>query len=316
MNTLVELLGIDLPIIQGGMGNISNAKLSSSISNAGGLGTIGVGTLTPDDVEKMINEIQGLTNKPFAVNLPIKVTPFIHEMVELILKYKVPIVSLSAGNPAPFISKLHEHGVKVMVVIGAVNQAVKAEQAGADVIIAEGYEAAGINSPFETTTLTLIPQVVDAVKVPVIAAGGIADGRGLLAALALGAQGVQMGTRFVATQEAPFSKEYKNKIINANDHNTLIIGRSHGQIRRVLEGDYASNLLKNEGEYSNQEFAESTSEKHHLLGAIEGDDKKGFMNSGQIAGLISNEPTISELFEEIMQDCRKKLKNVVNQINL
>ncbi|MFB7303690.1 NAD(P)H-dependent flavin oxidoreductase [Heyndrickxia sporothermodurans] len=316
MNHLTQLLGIELPIIQGGMGNISNAKLSAAVSNAGGLGTMGVGTMTPEKVEKMILEIVELTNKPFAINLPINVNPHIKEMVSLIIKHKVPIVSLSAGNPAPLIPIFHDHDIKVMVVTGSVKHAKKAEMAGADIIVAEGFEAAGINSPFESTTMTLIPQIVDAVKIPVVAAGGIANGRGLLAAMALGAQGVQMGTRFVATKDAPFSQDYKKRILNANDHQTIIIGRSKGQVRRVLDGEYSSALLKNEENYSLPEYIDATSEKHHLIGAIEGNEKDGFMNSGQIAGMIHDEPTVCQLFEQMMSDCRKTLKNIESRLNI
>lgn len=314
MNYLTQLLGIELPIIQGGMGNISNAKLSAAVSNAGGLGTMGVGTMTPEKVEKMIREIGVLTNKPFAINLPINVNQHMQEMVSLIIKHKVPIVSLSAGNPAPLIPIFHHHDIKVIVVIASVKHAKKAETAGADIIVAEGFEAAGINSPFETTTMTLIPQIVDAVKIPVVAAGGIADGRGLLAAMALGAQGVQMGTRFVATKDAPFSQEYKSKLIDANDHQTLILGRSKGQVRRVLDDEYSSALLKNEKSYSLPEYMEATSEKRHLIGALEGNGTEGFMNSGQIAGMIHDEPTVSQLLEQMMSDCRKTLKNIENQL--
>lgn len=312
MNRLTKKLGIELPVIQGGMGNISNAELAAAISNAGGLGTIGVGTMNPDELEKLIQRIQHLTKKPFALNLPINVNPNIREMLDLVWKYSIPIISLSAGNPAPYIPLLHSHDVTVMVVTGSVKHAVKAEKAGADVIVAEGYEAAGINSPFETTTLTLIPQVVDAVTIPVVAAGGIADGRGLLAALSLGAEGVQMGTRFIATKEAPFSNKYKRKIIEAEDHSTFIIGRNHGKIRRVLKGNYAINLSNTETELSDDQFNEATSEKYHLIGALEGDENHGYMNSGQIAGLIHHEPTVAELLEEMMDDCRKRLKNIGN----
>lgn len=316
MKKLIEILHIEYPIIQGGMGNISNAKLAAAISNAGGLGTIGVGTLTPDEVEHMIQELRKLTKKPFAVNLPINVNSYMKEMISLMIKFNVPVVSLSAGNPAPIIPILHENNIKVMVVTASVHHAIKAEKAGANIIVAEGFEAAGINSPYETTTMTLIPQIVDAVTIPVIAAGGIADGRGLLAAFSLGAQGVQMGTRFVATKEAPFSSDYKNKILNANDHNTIIIGRSKGQTRRVLEGDYTLSLLKNEEEYTTEQYAEATNENHHIIGAINGNEKKGFMNSGQIAGLIHDIPTVEELIEGMMADCRKTLKNIGNLLNI
>ncbi|MDP4164704.1 MAG: nitronate monooxygenase, partial [Bacillota bacterium] len=192
MNRLTELLNIRYPIIQGGMGNISNSILAAAVSNAGGLGTIGAGTMNPDEVEYLLVDTKKRTDNPFAVNIALSVSPYVKEILALVKKYAVPIVSLSAGNPAPYIPALHANGIKVVTVVASVKQATKAESAGADVVVAEGYEAAGINSPLETTTMTLVPQIVRALNIPVVAAGGIADGRGLAAALMLGASGVQM----------------------------------------------------------------------------------------------------------------------------
>lgn len=313
MNQVTKLLGIENPIIQGGMGNISNAILTAAVSEAGGLGTIGTGTMNIEKVEKIIVETKRLTNKPFAVNIPVSVHPEADKIVELIMKHGIPVVSLSAGNPAPFIPLLHEKHVKVMVVTASVKHAKKAEEAGADIIVAEGVEAAGINSPYETTTMTLIPQIVDAVSVPVIAAGGIADGRGMLAAFALGAQGVQMGTRFVATKEAPFSKEYKKRIIEATDHSTMVIGRSIGRVRRVLDGEYAKTLLRKEKNgLTIGQYEELTTEKHHCNGALDGNEQEGFMNSGQIAGLIRTTPTVKEVIDSMLEEYEKQLQYLSN----
>lgn len=204
-----KLLGISYPIIQGGMGNISNAQLTAAVSEAGGLGTIGCGTMTPKEVEQIILETKEITEKRFAINIAINVSPFVEELIELVIKHEVPIVSLSAGNPAPYIPILQANGIKVMTVVASVKQALKSEQAGADMIVGEGFEAAGINSSLELTTFTLIPQLVKHVRIPVIAAGGIGDGKGLAAALSLGASGVQLGTRLVATKDAPFHEMYK-----------------------------------------------------------------------------------------------------------
>ncbi len=183
MNKLVEILGIDLPIIQGGMGNISNAALTASVSNAGGLGTIGAGTMRPEEVEEIIIQTKAMTGRPFAVNVALSVSPHTKEILTLIIKHRVPVVSLSAGNPSPYIPKLKEHGVKIISVVASPKQAIKAEKAGADIIVAEGYEAAGINSSLETTTMTLIPQVADAVSIPIAAAGGIGNGETAVALL-------------------------------------------------------------------------------------------------------------------------------------
>ena len=308
MNQLTEILGIQYPIIQGGMGNISNAQLTAAVSNAGGLGTIGAGTMTVEEVEQIISDTLRLTNKPFAVNIPLTVSGNVKELINLVVKYKVKAVSLSAGNPAPLIPQLHGYGIKVISVVGTVKHAIKAEEAGSDIIVAEGYEAAGINSPSETTTLTLIPQVVNAVKVPVAAAGGIGDGKGLLAVSALGAQGVQMGTRFIATMEAPFSDAYKQRIMKADDTSTIIIGRSVGRIRRVLDGPYAKRLRDSESSsLSAEEFHDATSEKYHCIGALQGDESNGFMNSGQIAGLVKTIPPVQELIQEMMKEYNEQL---------
>lgn len=309
MNNLTRALKIRYPIIQGGMGNISNSILAAAVSNAGGLGTIGAGTMNPEEIEKIILETKELTKKPFAVNVALSVSPYVKEILGLAVKHSVAAVSLSAGNPAPFIHKLHEHGIKVITVVASVKQAIKAETAGADVLVAEGYEAAGINSPNETTTLTLIPQIARAVSVPVAAAGGIADGLGLAAMLVLGASAVQMGTRFIATQEAPFHDSYKQKILEASDTDTIIVGRSVGRIRRVINTPYATKLLEAENQgISLEAFNELTAEDNHKIGALLGDGENGFMNSGQISGYIQDLPTVSELLQKMMLDAEITLQ--------
>ncbi|MGZ0085949.1 NAD(P)H-dependent flavin oxidoreductase [Caldibacillus thermoamylovorans] len=311
MNDVCRLLGLCYPIIQGGMGNISNAELASAVSEAGGLGTIGAGTMPPAEVEALIIETKRRTSRPFAVNIPLQVTPHAAEIAELVIRHQVPVVSLSAGNPAPWIPRFAEDGIKVIVVVASVQQAKKAEAAGADLIVAEGYEAAGINSPLELTTMTLIPQVASAVRVPVIAAGGIGDGRGLLAALALGAQGVQLGTRLVATKEAPFHEAYKQRLVKAKENETVIVGRSVGRIRRVMRTPYAEKLLAYEQQgMPLEQFQEYTSEERHRRGALSGDFSEGFINAGQIAGLIDDVPTVAELFEQMMTEAKRQWQSL------
>ncbi|WP_027409086.1 NAD(P)H-dependent flavin oxidoreductase [Anoxybacteroides tepidamans] len=311
MNDVCRILQIRYPIIQGGMGNISNAELTSAVSEAGGLGTIGVGTMAPDEVESILVETKRRTSRPFAVNIPIQVTPYVEEMASLVLKHNVPVVSLSAGNPAPLIPRLKEHGVKIIVVTASVKQAKKAEAAGADVLVAEGYEAAGINSHLELTTMTLIPQIAKAVRVPVVAAGGIGDGRGLLAAFALGAQGVQLGTRLIATKEAPFHEAYKQLIMDAGENETVIVGRSVGRVRRIMRTPYAEKLLQYEKEgVTLDEFNQYTSEEHHRRGALSGDFSEGFVNAGQIAGLIQDAPTVQELLDGMMEEAKQQLNQL------
>jgi enoyl-[acyl-carrier protein] reductase II len=308
VNGITSVLGIKYPIIQGGMGNISNAALTAAVSEAGGLGAIGAGTMSTDEVEKIIAETKARTSKPFSVNVALSVSPNAVEVLRLAVKHQVPVVTLSAGNPAPFIPKLHEAGLKVIAVVASVKQAKKAEAAGADILVAEGYEAAGINSNLETTTLALIPQIVEQINIPVAAAGGIGDGKGLAAMLALGASGVQMGTRFIATSEAPFHEAYKQKLLRATDHETVIVGRSVGRIRRLMNTPYAEKLIEAEKQgITAEEFAELTSEELHKKGALEGNVEQGFMNGGQVSGLISDIPTVQELLDRMVKEAKERL---------
>lgn len=315
MKYVCELLGIKYPIIQGGMGNISNARLTAAVSEAGGLGTIGCGTMTPDEVEKIITETKQCTAKPFAVNIAISVSPYTKELIDLVIRHKIPAVSLSAGNPAPLIPVLHEHGVKVLALVSSVKHAQKAEAAGADILVAEGFEAAGINSSLELTTFTLIPQIVKHVNVPVLAAGGIGDGKGLAAALMLGASGVQMGTRLIATKEAPFHDLYKQNLVKASDTDTMIFGRSVGRVRRILKTPYAETLHNREkAGMTLEQYTDWTSEDKHIKGAIEGDMENGFINSGQIAGLIEDLPNVKELFVAMMEEAGNRMSQSAEEI--
>ena len=313
MKHICELLTIQYPVIQGGMGNISNAQLAAAVSNAGGLGTIGCGTMTPAQVEAIILETKAKTNNSFAVNIPISVSPYTEEMIKLVLKHEIPVVSLSAGNPAPFIPLLQENNVKVIVIVASVKHAQKAEAAGADVLVAEGFEAAGINSNMELTTFTLIPQISRHVTIPIVAAGGIGDGKGLAAALMLGAAGVQLGTRLIATKEAPFHASYKQRLLDAADNETIILGRSIGQVRRVLKAPYADRIIELERSgLAPEQYRNLTSEDHHIFGAIQGDAENGFMNSGQVAGLIQHIPTVKELLEGMINEARLQMEDRLN----
>lgn len=316
MNPVCKLLNISHPIIQGGMGNISNPQLTTAVSEAGGLGTIGCGTMTPDQVEKIILETKQHTDKPFAINIAISVTPYVDELIELVIKHNVPIVTLSAGNPSAYIPLFHEHNSKVIAVIASVKHAQKAEAAGADILVAEGFEAAGINSNLELTTITLIPQIVSHITIPVVAAGGIGDGKGLAAALMLGASGVQLGTRLIATKEAPFHDDYKKRLVEAEDIGTMIIGRPVGRIRRILKNPYAKRLFNLEKTgMTLEEYGELTSEKQHVLGALNGDMENGFINSGQVAGLIGNIPSVKELLEEMVKEAKEQINRTASLLS-
>ncbi|GEL77015.1 NAD(P)H-dependent flavin oxidoreductase [Tenuibacillus multivorans] len=316
MNPVCHMLNIDYPIVQGGMGNISNAQLTAAVSEAGGLGTIGCGTMTPEEVEEKIIATKERTDRPFAVNIAMSVSPHVDELIDLVIKHHIPIVSLSAGNPAPYIPLLHEHDIKVMTLVASVKHAKKAEEAGADLLVAEGYEAAGINSNLELTTFTLIPQIVEHVNIPVLAAGGIGDGKGLAATLMLGASGVQMGTRFIATKEAPFHDNYKEKVLEANGTGTVIIGRSVGQVRRILNTPYAQKLtdLEKSG-LTREEYQDMTNEALHAKGALEGDLDHGFLNSGQVTGLIRDIPTVQRLIESMVNEASEQINRSQSLLN-
>lgn len=306
---ICEMLQIDYPIIQGGMGNISNAQLTAAVSEAGGLGTIGCGTMTPTEVENIIIQTKGSTTKNFALNIAIGVSPYTNDLIDVAIRHEIPVVSLSAGNPAPFIPKLHEHGIKVIVLVASVKHAQKAEAAGADILVAEGFEAAGINSHLELTTFTLIPQIVENVQVPVLAAGGIGDGKGLAAAFMLGASGVQIGTRLIATKEAPFHKTYKQNLVEAEDTSTVILGRSIGRTRRVLTNSYADKIVEREKTgMTLDQYMNWTTEDQHIKGAIEGDMENGFINSGLVAGLIDDIPSVEELLKAMIEEANERIQ--------
>ncbi|MFD2923075.1 NAD(P)H-dependent flavin oxidoreductase [Halobacillus naozhouensis] len=305
MNDLTKKLEVTLPFIQGGMGNISHASLAIAVSEAGGLGTIGAGTLHPEKVERMIQDIRHGTSEPFAVNIPLTVNPYVKDILALIKKHAVPIVSLSAGNPAPYIEPLKAENVVVMCVVANDKQAKKAESAGADVIIAEGYEAAGINAREELTTFTLIPKVTSSVDIPVVAAGGIGDGRGVAAAMSLGAQGVQLGTRLIATEDAQVHSAYKEALRSAGSDGTIIVGRPYKQVRRILKTPYGEHLLHSEKEKMPlNTYLEKTNETRHITGAIEGKLTEGHVNAGQIATMIEDIPTVQELFTRMIREAQ------------
>lgn len=304
MTHLNKLLGIKCPIIQGGMGNISHPSLTIAVSEAGGLGTLGAGTMDAGTIEEMIQNIKAETSNPFAVNLPLSVHPNCQKIIDLIISYQVPIVTLSAGNPAPFIEPLKLGGCIVMCVVSNEKQALKAEKHGADIVIAEGYEAAGINSNEELTTFTLIPKIASSVSIPVIAAGGIGDGRGMLAAMALGASGVQLGTRLIATREAEVHQSYKSALLDATSSGTMILGRTYHKIRRVLKTPYTEELLKKEPILTSSEYDELTDENHHIQSAIEGNLNEGHLNAGQVSSIIHDIPSVKELIDRMMKEAK------------
>jgi enoyl-[acyl-carrier protein] reductase II len=305
---LCDLLGIDYPIIQGGMVWIASAELAAAVSNAGGLGLISPNagmSRNGDQVENLKKQIEiakGLTSKPFGVNLPILNNPQIEALVDAVIKARVKVVVTAAGNPALYTSRFKEAGIKVLHLVAAVRHAQSAEKRGVDAVIAEGYEAGGHNGLDELTTLTLVPQVVDAVAIPVVAAGGIADARGVVAALALGAEGVQMGTRFVATRECGAHQNFKDAIVKASDTDTAITGRKLGPTR-ILKNEIAAKLLDMEATgASAEELLAFIGSSRSRTGQFEGDLANGEAYCGSIAGMIKEIKSVAEIIRNIVDD--------------
>jgi enoyl-[acyl-carrier protein] reductase II len=300
-NRITQLFNIQIPLIQAGMIWCSGWELASAVSNAGGLGIIGSGSMYPDVLREHILKCQQATNKPFAVNLPL-LYPDIDKHIETIIELKVPIVFTSAGNPKTWTEKLKSHGITVVHVTASVKFAQKAEQAGCDAIVAEGFEAGGHNGKDETTTLCLIPMVKEAVSIPIIAAGGIGTGRGMLAAMVLGAEGVQIGSRFVATPESSAHANFKNAVINAQEGETLLTLKELTPVRLM------KNKFFNEVQNAYSKGA-SVEDLHDLLGRgrakkgmFEGDLEDGELEIGQISGLIHSILPAAQVVEEIMAE--------------
>lgn len=299
-----EMLGIRYPIIQGGMAWVATWELASAVSNAGGLGIIGVGGADVNWVAEQIRQMKEHTDKPFGVNLML-MNPQADEIAELLAKEQIPVITTGAGNPAKYMESWKAVGAKVIPVIASVALARLMERAGADAVVAEGTESGGhIGS---ATTMTLVPQVVDAVNIPVIAAGGIADARGFAAALMLGASGVQMGTRFVAAKESIVHENYKEKLIKAKDIDSEVTGRSTGHPIRVLRNKMTREYLRMEKEGASLEDLEKMTLGALRKAVVEGDVTTGSVMAGQIAGLVKSEDTCAEIIEEIMSGAGKLL---------
>jgi enoyl-[acyl-carrier protein] reductase II len=296
---ITELFKIEYPIIQAGMVWVSGWKLASAVSNEGGLGLIGSGSMKPDLLREHIKKCKAATDKPFGVNIPL-LRSDAEDLVKVTIEEKVKIVFSSAGHPGKFIKMLKENNIKVVHVIPSVKHALKAEEVGCDAVVGEGVEAGGHNGINETTTLTLIPQLVDAAKIPVIAAGGIADGRGILAALSLGAEGVQIGTRFAVTVESSAHQNYKQKVVEAKDDGTVLAFKKIGLVR-MLKNDFANRarLAEKEG-WDEIKLKELLGSKRERLGIFEGDENEGELEAGQSSGLVKEILTVNELFAKLL----------------
>lgn len=297
MQRVTDLLGIKYPIIQGGMIWCSGWRLASAVSNAGGLGLIGSGSMYPEVLLEHIQKCKRATSKPFGVNLPL-LYPDIDKHIEHIINEKVPIVFSSAGNPAKYTSKLKEAGITVVHVVANKKFALKAEQAGCDAVVAEGFEAGGHNGREETTTMCLIPMIKEQVNIPVIAAGGVGSGRAMAAAMALGADGVQMGSRFAATFESSAHEAFKSEIINADDGDTQLTLKEVTPVRLIKNKFYADVQEAYERGASKIELIQLLGRGRAKKGMFEGDLKEGELEIGQVSAQISEMKTAAEVIEE------------------
>ena len=301
---ITELLGIRYPIFQGGMAWVAEYHLAAAVSNAGGLGIIGAASAPPEVVRDQIRKVKDLTDKPFGVNVML-MNPNAPEVANVVVEEGVAAVTTGAGNPAAYMKMWKEAGIKVIPVVASVAMARMMEKGGADAVVAEGTESGGhIGS---ATTMTLVPQVADAVKIPVIAAGGIGDGRGIAAAMMLGAQGVQMGTRFIVAEESIVHGNYKERILKAKDIDSEVTGRSTGHPIRVLRNQMTREYLKMEEQGVGLEELELLTLGSLRKAVMDGDVVNGSLMAGQIAGLVKKEQTCREMIEEMMQEAEELL---------
>lgn len=299
-----NLLEIKYPIIQGGMAWVAEHHLAAAVSEAGGFGLIGAANAPADWVREQIRKTKELTDRPFGVNVML-MSPYADEVAQVIAEEGVKAVTTGAGNPEKYMELWKERNIKVIPVVASVALAKRMERCGADAVVAEGCESGGHIG--ESTTMTLVPQVVDAVDIPVIAAGGIGDGRGIAAAFMLGAKGVQMGTRFVVTKECQVHPAYKERIIRAKDIDTRVTGRSTGHPIRALRNDMTKAYLQKEQEGASTEELELLASGALRRAVQEGDIHNGSLMSGQIAGLIKEEVSCKQLIETLVSQTKEAL---------
>jgi len=297
--SICDLLGIKYPIIQGGMAWIAGGKLAAAVSEAGGMGTIGSGNSPASWLREEIGIAREITARNFAVNL-VLTSPYLEENIELIIKEKIAVVATGGGNPGPFMAKFKEAGIKVMPVVASVALAKRLERLGADALVVEGVESGGHVG--EMTTMCIVPMVVDEVKIPIIAAGGIADGRGLVAALALGAQGGQLGTRFICAREANVHPAYQEKVIRTRDRGTVVCGVSTGHPVRAIQNSFTREYLKTEKEGADKELLMKLGSGRYPIATVNGDMENGSIMAGQISGLVKQVQSSAEIVEEIMAE--------------
>ncbi|MGI5959815.1 MAG: enoyl-[acyl-carrier-protein] reductase FabK [Massiliimalia sp.] len=303
---ITKLLGIKYPIIQGGMAWVANAQLAAAVSNAGGLGLIAGGSATADIVREEIKKAKALTEKPFGVNVML-MNPHAEAIIQACIEEKVKVVTTGAGNPGKYIPAMKEAGIKVIPVVASVALAKRMERAGADAVVAEGCEAGGHIG--EITTMCLIPQIADAVSIPVIAAGGIADGRGMAAALILGAQGVQVGTRFLVANECTIHQNYKDLVLKAKDTDSIVTGRSTGHPVRSVKNKFAKTLLEMEKEHVDPAQFEEMSVGSLRKAVVDGNVDEGSFMAGQIAGMVTKQESCHDIVRSLTNEARHILTN-------
>lgn len=303
---ICDLLGIRYPVFQGGMAWVADASLAAAVSEAGGLGILAAMNMNGEQLREEIAKLRALTDRPFGVNVML-MSPYAAEVAEIVIEERVPVLTTGAGNPLVYMKKWLDAGIQVIPVVSSVALAQMVAKRGASAVIAEGGESGGHIG--EANTMPLVPQVADGVDIPVIAAGGIADGRGLAAALMLGAEGVQMGTRFLVAKECNVHENYKQKVLKASDTGTMVSGRSTGHPVRALKTPFARN-------YSQMELTGASVEELNAFGTgalrkavKEGDAENGSFLCGEIAGLVKKEQTCREIIEETVTDAEKLLKN-------
>ncbi|MGI6097387.1 MAG: NAD(P)H-dependent flavin oxidoreductase [Dethiobacteria bacterium] len=312
---LSDILQIKYPIILGGMALVGTAELAAAVSEAGAFGQIGAGGLEIPEIKEEIARIRSLTSKPFGVNIPIGRRTDMESFIKLMKAEKVKAVSLGGGNPLPYIAPLKESGITVMAVVASSYHAVKVAEAGADIIIAEGFEAGGHNSPLELTTLTLLSSIVPRLSQPVVAAGGIVDGKGLAAALCLGAAGVQVGTRFMATKECCAHPRYKEALVKAKETDTVVFGRGLGHLLRVLNSGFVKKYLgAGEKELSQEQIIALRSGNRNKIAVFDGDLQEGFAYAGQNLAPIDRIITAAEVVESFMQEAKEAIKQAAGVV--
>ena len=294
---ITELLGIEYPIIQGGMAWVAESHLAAAVSAAGGLGLIGGANAPAEVIRNYIREVEAVTDKPFGVNVML-MSPYADEVAKVIVEEGVKVVTTGAGNPEKYMEMWKAAGIKVIPVVASVALAKRMERYGADAVVAEGTESGGHIG--EATTMTLVPQVVDAVSIPVIAAGGIGDGRGIAAAFMLGAEAVQMGTRFLVAKECTVHQNYKDRVLKAKDIDSTVTGRTHGHPVRCLRNQMTREYVKLENEGKSFEELEYLTLGTLRKAVQEGDVTNGTVMAGQIAGMVSKEQTCKEMIDEMM----------------